>query len=86
LLSPESPEPIAGPSHICITRVPVLIEDFETPENPAAVIFDPRASEIYPPPKLLEKKKQKNYKDNKSIKKNVLYKTHSVSQYGKQLK
>jgi hypothetical protein len=61
-LSPESPEPIAGPSHICITRVPVLIEDFESPENPAAVIFDPRASEIYPPPpKLLEKK---NYKVN----------------------
>jgi hypothetical protein len=56
-LSPESPEPIAGPSHICITRVPVLIEDFESPENPAAVIFDPRASEIYPAPQIIRKKK-----------------------------
>jgi hypothetical protein len=52
-----SPEPIAGPSHICITRVPVLIEDFESPENPAAVIFDPRASEIYPAPQIIRKKK-----------------------------
>jgi hypothetical protein len=32
----------------------------------------------------LRNKKTKNYKDNKSIKKNVVYKTDSVSQYGNQ--
>jgi hypothetical protein len=72
-LSPESPEPIAGPSHICITRVPVLIEDFESPENPAAVIFDPRASEIYPPPSQIIRKKNKKIIKTTSQLKRTLY-------------